>query len=102
MDYIDPVMASPNNYKTLFENDQVRVLEMNVKAGQSDITHSHPSETAYFISGGKARIHLPDGSNMEAEMPDGFVMYHDEWTHRVENLGNTDIKAIIVENKHVH
>ncbi len=29
MDYIDPVMASPNNYKTLFENDQVRVLEMN-------------------------------------------------------------------------
>jgi hypothetical protein len=36
---------------------------------------------------------------MEADIPDGHVMWHEEWTHRVENLGTTDIQAIIVETK---
>jgi hypothetical protein len=36
MAYIDPVTASPNNYKTLMENEHVRALEMTLKAGESD------------------------------------------------------------------
>ncbi len=99
MPYIDPVQASPNNYKTLMENEHVRVLEMSLKAGAKDNQHSHPSETVYFISGGKVKIHLPDGNVMEADIPDGHVMWHEEWTHTVENVGSTDIRAIIVETK---
>lgn len=99
MTYIDPVEASPDNYKLLFENDAHRVLEMSLKAGKSDNEHSHPSEVVYFISGGSAKIHLPDGKTMEAEVPDGHVMESDGWTHRVENVGATDIKAIIFEIK---
>ena len=90
---------SSKNYKVLLENDQVRVLQMDLKAGESDVTHSHPSETVYFVKGGKAKIHLSDGGAMEADIPDGHVMWHEEWTHRVENQGTTDILAIIVENK---
>jgi hypothetical protein len=26
-------------------------------------------------------------------------MWHEAWTHRVENVGETDIRAIIVESK---
>jgi hypothetical protein len=26
-------------------------------------------------------------------------MWHEAWTHTVENIGNTDIRAIIVEDK---
>ena len=33
------------------------------------------------------------------EFPDGFVMWHEAWTHRVENVGTTAIRAIIVEPK---
>ena len=99
MTYIDPVEASPDNYKAVFENEHVRVLEMTVRPGESDNEHSHPNETVYFTSGGKARIHLPDGETMEAELPDGAVMWHEPWTHRVENIGSTDIRAVIVENK---
>ena len=102
MAYIDPVKASPKNYKTLMENDQVRVLQMDLKAGEKDTEHSHPSETVYFISGGKVKIHVPGGDAMEADIPDGHIMWHEEWTHTVENLGSTDIKAIIVESKHHH
>ena len=99
MAYIDPVKVSPNNYKSLFENDQVRVLEMNLRVGEADEMHSHPSETVYFIKGSKVKIRLPDGGAVEAELPDGHVMWHEEWTHKVENIGTSDIKAIIVEAK---
>ena len=99
MTYIDPVQVAPSNYKVLEENDHVRVLEMNLPAGEKDEMHSHPSETVYFISGGKAKIHLPGGEAVEAEIPDGHVMWHEEWTHTVENIGASDIKAIIVEAK---
>ena len=99
MTYIDPTRVSPNNYKVLLENDQVRVLEMNLKAGETDEMHSHSSETVYFIKGSKVKVHLPDGGAAELEPPDGFVMWHEEWTHRVENIGASDIQAIIVESK---
>ena len=72
---------------------------MTLKAGENDQVHSHPSEAVYFVSGGKARVHLPDGETMDAEFPDGGVMEHDEWTHRVENIGDTDIVAVIFELK---
>ena len=97
MGYIDPVEASPDNYTLLFENEHVRVMEMNVKAGESDREHSHKTEAVYFISGGKLKISLPDGGGMEADIPDGHVMWHEPWTHRVENVGTSDVKAIVVE-----
>ena len=49
---------------------------MRIKAGESDITHSHPSDLAYFVKGGKARVHMENGETMEAEFPDGGVMAH--------------------------
>ena len=99
MDYIDPVSASPKEYQLLAQSEAGRMLEMRVAPGTSDQQHSHPSELVYFLSGGKARIHLPNGESMEVEIPDGHVMEHDAWTHRVENIGTTEIHAIIFEPK---
>ncbi|MDZ4278206.1 MAG: hypothetical protein U1B78_03605 [Dehalococcoidia bacterium] len=99
MAYIDPVNVSPNNYKVLLENGHVRVLEMNLRASEKDEVHSHPAETVYFLTGGKAKIHLPDGQVVEADLPDGHVMWNDAWTHQVENAGTSDIRAIIVEDQ---
>jgi hypothetical protein len=99
MEYIDPTKAAPDHYKLLFENQHVRVLEMNLRAGEKDNEHSHQDETVYFLSGGQVKIHLPGGANLDAELPDGHVMWHEAWTHTVENVGGTDIRAIIVETK---
>jgi beta-alanine degradation protein BauB len=97
--YIDPVQSSPSHYRTILENDHIRALEMIVPAGQSDNEHSHPNETVYFVQGGKVRLHLEGGETAEAQFPDGHVMWHEPWTHRVENIGDRDIRAIIVESK---
>ncbi|MCZ6689008.1 MAG: cupin domain-containing protein [Planctomycetota bacterium] len=99
MAYIDPVQSSPNNYKSLLDEGGVRVLKMTVPPGTSDIEHSHPSETVYFVKGGKVRIHVEGGDPMELEIPDGHTMNHGPWTHRVENIGETEIQAIIFERK---
>jgi uncharacterized cupin superfamily protein len=72
---------------------------MRLKAGETDTQHSHTSELVYFVKGGKVKVHLDNGETMEAEFPDGFVMAHDPWTHTVENVGTTDIFAIIFETK---
>ncbi len=97
MAYIDPTTASPDNYKLLLQEGNRRMVEMTLKAGTSDITHSHPDELVYFIQGSKIRIHLDNGESVEADIPDGHVMAHEAWTHRVENIGDRDIKAIIFE-----
>jgi beta-alanine degradation protein BauB len=99
MAYIDPTEVSPNNYKTVWEDGPRRVVEMTLKAGETDIQHSHPNEVVYFVKGGKVKVHLENGESMEAGFPDGFVLPHDAWTHTVENVGTTDIFAIIYETK---
>ena len=99
MAYIDPVKASPSNYKLLFEDDTRRVLEMSLRAGERDTEHSHTSEVVYFITGSSLRIRMPNGESMEADIPDGHVMAHEAWTHTVENTGDKDLRAIIFEIK---
>jgi beta-alanine degradation protein BauB len=99
MTYIDPVQVSPRNYRLLLENDSVRVLEMTLRVGERDEPHSHRDETVYFVQGGKARIQVPGGDAADVDLPDGHVMWHEPWTHQVENVGTCDIRAVIVESK---
>ena len=72
---------------------------MTLPAGETDILHSHTAENVYFITGGKARIDIPGADSMEAEIPDGHVMFRDAWIHQVHNIGYKGIYAIIVERK---
>lgn len=58
----------PTTYKTLFNNESLRVVEMTLPAGHKDTEHSHPVETVYLIKGGKVRIYVGDES-MDADIP---------------------------------
>jgi hypothetical protein len=42
---------------------------------------------------------MEDGSIAEMELPDGATICHKAWTHYVTNIGDTQIRAIIVESK---
>ena len=57
----DPVKLSPNLYKILLENDQVRVLEYRVKPGDKEPMHSHPAGVVYVFTDGRAKTTTPDG-----------------------------------------
>ena len=98
MENIDPVEVSPDNYKVLLENEHVRVLEMQLGAGKSDNKHSHPDLTAYVVKGGKIRMHEDSGPK-DMDVPDGAALWIAAHTHRVENIGTTDFKVIVIEDK---
>lgn len=92
-------IASPDHYTVLKENDQVLVLKMALEPGDADAMHRHHNETVYFQKGGQLSIESLNGDTLEAEVPDGHVMWHQAWTHRVTNVGDDTVIAIIVEDK---
>lgn len=91
--------TSPDFYTVLKENDQVLVLKMVLEPGESDAMHRHHNETVYFQKGGQLSIESLNGDTLEAKVPDGHVMWHQAWTHRVTNVGDDTVIAIIVEDK---
>ncbi|RMJ05757.1 hypothetical protein DOQ08_00429 [Marinobacter litoralis] len=92
-------VTSPDFYTVLKENDQVLVLKMVLGPGESDAMHRHHNETVYFQKGGQLSIESLNGDTLEAKVPDGHVMWHQAWPHRVTNVGDDSVIAIIVEDK---
>ena len=92
-------IASPQKYELLLENERALVLKMVLKPGESDAFHRHNNETVYFEKGSKLKIETFGGEPIIADVPDGHVMWHEAWTHRVTNLGEQTAIAIIVEEK---
>ena len=95
-----PEVVSPDIYKVLLDNDDVKVLEVTFEPGQSDIMHDHNPVTFYLVEGGKAQVTLPDGTVNEREISTGFTGHNtDKVRHQVKNIGENTIKIILVDHK---
>ena len=57
-----PEKVSPDVYKVLLENEDVKVLEVTFKPGQSDNFHKHNVMTFYAVQGGSLQVTSPDGT----------------------------------------
>lgn len=96
----DPVQVGPNIYKRVaFENERVRVCDIEFKPGDKIAMHSHPDHFVYVLSPGKLRLSYPDGTSKEMEAKEGDVVWVPAESHAGENIGDTDFKAIVVELK---
>ena len=93
----DPVKLSPNNYKVLLKNKQVRVLEVVLKPGDKSPMHHHPDNVIYVIKGGTARFTDEKGKSDMVTLKTGEVMYREDQHHEVENVGKTTIRVLNVE-----
>ena len=95
----DPVTTSPQFYKVLLENDQVRVLEYRLKLGEKEPMHSHPAGVVYVLSGGTLKFSYPDGRTEEKTAATGEAIWRDPVTHAVENVGKMEAHAIAIDLK---
>lgn len=95
----DPVKTSPQYYKVLLENDQVRVLEYRLKPGEKEPMHSHPAGVVYVLNGTKLKITYPDGKTEERGAITGETIWREPTTHALENVGDTDAHAIAIDLK---
>ena len=97
---VDALIASPENFRLVLENENVRVLEYTLLPGKKDHQHTHPRRVAHVILGGTLRVGFPDGTSMIFEEKAG----ESNWSnpsplHDTENIGTTPIKILLVEIK---
>jgi beta-alanine degradation protein BauB len=96
----DPTKLAPQNYKVLFENQQMRVIEYRLKPREREPMHSHPyGMFVYFLSDAKIRTTFPDGKTSEDSKHTGDTVWRDPMTHAVENVGNAEVHALLLEPK---
>ena len=97
---LHPEVVSPDVYKVLLENDDVKVLEVTFEPGQSDNMHEHYPATVYILQGGTAQVTLPDGTVNEINPPSDFIVHNPENAkHQVKNIGDNTMKIILFERK---
>ncbi len=96
----DPLKVAPGIYKLVFENDRVRVLDINIKPGGKVAMHSHPAYVAMALDKKcKAKFTLPDGKEEQAEFKAGDTIWREAESHSVQNIGRTGCHVLHIELK---
>ena len=100
---IDPLLSSPQNYRLLFENAEVRVIRYTLLPGEKDNWHTHPAKLSYVIEGGDLEIHTADGNSFSVkETADTAGWLNSVGRHYAENTGATAVSILLVEVRNAH
>jgi quercetin dioxygenase-like cupin family protein len=100
---MDAVVAAPDSHRVLFENDDVRVLEVIIAAGHREPEHTHRDPSVMIVDG-PARIRYYRGDTLTFSSPEHAPeagtranWMEPEGPHSVENVDNHAYHAIRVE-----
>ncbi len=99
----DALVAAPQHHKLLFENDEVKVLEVSIPPGVREPLHAHryPS-VLYYVSAAHLMEYSPGAMPADrGHKADGDVIFLPIGPpHQMENLESSKpLKAIRVELK---
>lgn len=94
----DPVVSNPEHYRTLFENEFVRVLEYADEPGQSTSPHVHPNSVMITLSDFTRRLSTAAGAR-EVALPANQAVWLPAQRHAGENIGSTPTHTVFVELK---
>ena len=98
----DPVRVMPRTYRVVLENEKVRVLEFISRPGMvicGEGIHSHPARLTIVMNGYQARSSTANAPAKTRQRKDGEVFWSEAVTHKVENVGKTESRTLIVELK---
>ena len=95
----DAVSVAPDQYKVLFENDRVRVLETRYGAGQTSNLHAHPDLVAVALTPCKVQFGMGDGQTVDMELQEGEAVFVEGQDHTAKNTGTAELRIILVELK---
>ena len=94
----DAVKVAPDVYKVVFENEKVRVLEVEMEEGSRTEMHSHPDTLIYIISGGTVAFTDPSGQVEDLETGDGETVWMEATEHATQHVAGA-IHALLIEPK---
>jgi hypothetical protein len=98
MDDTDPTTSNPQFYRTLWENDDVRVLEYRDSPGQETTPHGHPNSVLITLTDFDRRLSSGDESR-DVSLPFGAAVWLPAQSHSGKNIGSTPTHTILVELK---
>ena len=99
MDDTDPTTTNPEFYRTLWENDDVQVLEYRDTPGQETTPHEHPNTVMVTLTGFDRELSSGDQSR-EVSLAAGSAVWLPAQSHSGRNIGSTPTHTILVELKH--
>jgi quercetin dioxygenase-like cupin family protein len=98
MNDTDPTVSNPDFYKTLWENDDVRVLEYVDVPGQETTPHTHPNSVMITLTDFQRLLSSADQTR-EVSLPAGKAVWLPAQTHSGKNIGSTPTHTILIELK---
>ena len=95
------LLASPDIYKVIAENDKYRVVEVTWQPGQRDKMHSHPDSAVYYPMECMLRAFGGNGELMGQRLvqPGTAVVQNPIPAHMIENAGTKPCKLVMFEPK---
>jgi hypothetical protein len=96
----DPVPVSPDRYRVLVDNNDVRVVEYVLRPGERDEWHTRPARVSYVMSGGTLRITRADGTSVVVDERHGTAqLMNTSGRHYTTNVGRTPVRIVLTEVK---
>ena len=92
-----PTKAAPEVFKVLFENERVRVVELNVKKGTRLGMHKHPAYFAYAVTPFDYKSTSEGGKTERRKVKKSGVDWSEGESHSVEFMAPA--RALVVELK---
>lgn len=99
MDDADPTVSNADFYRTLWENDDVRVLEYRDQPGQETTPHGHPNTVMITLTDFDRQLSSGE-QHRDVSLPAGAALWLPAQTHSGRNIGSTPTHTILVELKH--
>lgn len=103
---LDALKAAPANHRLLLENERVRVLETAIPVSMSTPVHTHRWASVEYVLSATSIIRRDGGGNVVFDSRAGAELRPFEalWSesfppHSVENVGDTELRVIMVELK---
>ena len=94
----DPVATNPDHYRTLWENEHVRVLEYTDSPGDRTTPHEHPNTVMVTLTDFDRRLSSGDQSR-DVTLAAGSAVWLPAQTHSGKNIGATPTHTILIELK---
>lgn len=98
----DAAHVDPLNYRVMFENDKVRMLDYASVPGGGVCgigKHSHPAHVTVQLTPVKVRVTDAASHVQVIDVPAGAAFFEPAVVHTTENVGGTGAHAYIIELK---
>lgn len=98
----DAAKVDPRNFRVVFENDRVRVLDYASTPGSGVCgvgRHWHPAHVTVQLTSVTLRLTDEAGQTKVLDVPAGAIFWEEAVTHTTENLAGAGAHAYVIEIK---